>query len=401
MQALVYRRSIPRYLACQLASRLWRRRFLPQVAPLGLQDKEFKPPEGWATVKVSRCGICGSDIGLLRGAESYLMEPYASLPCILGHETVGEITDAPEGCGFSKGQRVAVEPMLSCAARGLEPCRYCAQGDYNLCEHFTEGALDPGMVMGFNSSVGGGFAEYLAAHPTQLVAVPDAVSDDQAVLVDSLASALQPALHNLPPDDGVAVVYGAGIIGLHLVRCLRSLGCKAKIIVVARYGFQRDLALSGGADEVLMSPNRKKLGQAVGARMLKTTMGGGNLEGGATHFYDCVGSPRSIQDGLLCLRGRGAYVMVATVGTVKGVDLSPLWHRELTMHGTNCYASGSDHGKTVRTYQLAMDFLASGTYPTEGLLTHTFPLEQWREAFTTAFDKRGTKSVKVAIAPKD
>ena len=399
MQALVYRRSVPRYLACQALSRLQRRRFFPAVAPLRLEERELRVPKGWATIKVSLCGVCGSDISLLRGSESYLMEPYASFPAVLGHEVVGTIDDAPEGCGFKKGQRVAVEPMLPCEVRGVEPCRFCAQGRYNLCECYTKGELQPGMVMGYNASAGGGMAEYLAAHPSRLFLVPDELPDEKAVLADSLASALQPALENLPGNDDVVVVYGAGVIGQHLLRSLRALGCKAKILVAARHPFQRDLAQSGGADEVLMSPNRKALGQAVGAETLPTTLGGGNLEGGASHFFDCVGSARSVQDGLLCLRGGGQFVMVATCGTLKGVDFSPLWFRRLTMRGSNCYAQAPHKGETVRTYALALELLQGGAYPTKGLEPRIFPLAQWRTAFIAAFDKRREQSVKVALRP--
>lgn len=399
MQALVYRRSIPRYLACQALNRLFRRRFFPSIAPLRLEEREFSPLEGWVSMRVSLCGICGSDISLLRGSESYLMEPYASFPAVLGHEAVGTITEAPSDSGLNKGQRVAVEPMLPCAVRNVAPCRFCAQGLYNLCECFTKGDLEPGMVMGFNASANGGMAEYLAAHPSRIVPIPESMPDETAVLIDSLASALQPALDNLPPNDADVVIYGAGIIGQHLLRCLRALGCSARVAMVARHGFQRDLALAGGADTVLMSPDRAALGKAVGAIPLRTTLGGGNLEGGATHFFDCVGSRRSVQDGLLALRGHGRFIMVATIGTLNGVDFSPLWFRQITMRGTNCYAQGRYGGTTVRTYALAMELLAGGAYPTQGLLTHTYPLSQWREAFTTAFDKRGQHSMKVAVHP--
>ena len=402
MKALVYRRSVVRYLACQFLSRVWRRRFFPKAAPLSLDEVPFSPPEGWVRLKVLMCGICGSDLGLLRGAESYLMEPYASLPAILGHEMVAEVLDAPGETGFRAGERVVVEPMLPCEVRGLQPCRFCAQGNYNLCENFLQGELPPGMVLGYNSTAGGGMAEYSAAHPSRLRRVPDSLSTRRAVLVDALASALQPALDNFPQDDDVVVVFGAGIIGQNLVRCMRGLGSKARIIVVARHGFQRDMAIAGGADTVLMSPDRKALGQAVGARLVPTTLGGGTLEGGATHFFDCVGSARSMQEGFLCLRARGTYVMVATAGKLSGVDFSSVWHRELRIRGGNCYAKAEFQGKTVNTYDVALDLLASGKLTErqlDGLLTHVFPLEDWQQAFHAAFDKRGTKSMKVALAP--
>lgn len=398
MKALVYHQSIPRYLLCGLLSKIWRRRFFPTLAPFGLRNVAFAPPSpDWVQLKVLMCGICGSDLNLLRGAESVLLEPYGSFPAIMGHEVLAQVMDAPDNSGFRAGERVVVEPVLPCNVRGLPPCRSCQRGDYNLCERFTEGDLAPGVVMGFNQSAGGGMAEFMSAHPSRLIRVPDKLSDDTAVLTDSLASALQPAMDNFPQDDEVVVIFGMGIIGQHLLRSLRSLGSRATIIAVARHPLQQELAKKGGANEVLMSANREQLSQAVGGRLLKTTLGGGNVEGGADIFFDCVGSSGSVQEGLLALRAKGVYVMVGTAGKLSDVDFSSLWFRSLTMTGTNCYAHGMYQGKRVRTYDLAVKLLASGAYNHEGLLTHTFPLEDWSEAFRVAFDKKRRQSMKVAI----
>ncbi len=240
-------------------------------------------------------------------------------------------------------------------------------------------------------------AKFLAAHPSRLVRLPDSLPDEAAVLTDSLASALQPVLDHFPQDDDSLVIYGAGIIGQHLVRLLRALGSKARVIMVARYPFQKDLAQAGGADLVLMSPDRAALGQAVGARLLPTTLGGGNLEGGADLWFDCVGSRRSLQEGLLALRGRGAYVLVGTAGKVGPVDLSSLWFREIRISGSAMYAYGAWQGQRLRTYQLAVDLLARGDYPTQGLVSHVLPLSAYRKAFKTAFDKRRHQSLKVVF----
>ncbi len=167
--------------------------------------------------------------------------------------------------------------------------------------------------------------------------------------------------------------------------------------MVARHPFQERLATAGGADHVLMKPGRRELGEALGCKMLPTTLGGGNLEGGADFFFDCVGSKSSIQSGLLALRARGAYIMVGTAGGVGPLDLSSLWFRELRLTGSAMYAYGKLRGQRVRTYQAAVDLLAGGHFPTEGLLTHTFPLPRYRQAFQCALDKRHHQSVKVAV----
>jgi len=402
MKALVYYRSVCRYLLAKGLNRFWPRTFFARLAPLKLQEMEFSlPGPAWVVLRPRLCGICGSDLRLLKGAESFLLEPYASFPAVLGHEVVGEVVEAPSGSGWAAGDRVVVEPVLPCAVRGVSPCRHCAAGAYNLCENFLAGELAPGVILGFTRGVGGGMAEMMAAHPSRLVRVPDNLPDEVAVLTDSLASALQPILDNFPADRHTVVIFGAGIIGQHLIRLLRALGSAARVVMVARYRFQEELALEGGANVVMSSPSRTLLGEAVGARLVPATLGGGNLEGGADLFFDCVASKSSLQEGLLTLRGRGTYVLVGTAGALGPVDFSSLWFRELRLTGSAMYAHGVCQGQTVRTYEKAVELLARGDYPSQGLVSHLFRLADYRRAFQAAFDKRRHQSLKVALDLRD
>jgi threonine dehydrogenase-like Zn-dependent dehydrogenase len=397
MQALIYYRSVPRYLLAKALGFIRPRHFFAGLAPLRLKEIPFTPPRSWVILRSRLCGVCGSDLRLLKGEESLLLEPYASMPAVLGHETVAQVVEAPPGSEWRPGERVAVEPVLPCEVRGLTPCRFCAQKQYNLCESFTQGELAPGPHMGFNRDAGGGMAEFLAAHPSRLFRLPEMLPDEEAVLTDSLASALQPVLDHFPQDRDTVVIYGAGIIGQHVIRALRALGSAARLVALARYPFQKESAKSGGADLVLKDPTRRELGAAVGACWLNTTLGGGNLEGGADLFFDCVGSRTSLQEALQALRSRGTYVLVGTAGALGKVDFSSLWFRELKLTGSAMYAWSRFQGREVRTYQLAVDLLSRGDYPTQGLVTHVFPLKDYRQAFQTAFDKRHHRSMKVAV----
>lgn len=400
MQALLYRRSVWRYLACAAAARLAPRRFFPSLAPLSLETVPFDPPKGWLALVPRLCGICGSDLGLLRGAESPLLEPYASLPFILGHEMVATLAqDAPQ-LGLAAGARVVVEPGLPCETRNLPPCRSCREGRYNRCERFLDGDLPPGSFLGFTSRAGGAMATRTAAHPSRILPVPDGLGDEDAVLTDSLASALQPVLDHYPADGATVLVIGAGIVGQHVVRCLKALGGDFRVLVAARHGKQAELARAGGADEIVAARTRRELAEALGARYLPTTLGGGNIEGGADVVFDCVGGSRTFADALVALAAGGRYVMVGAGASLTGVDVSSLWFRELTVAGSSGCAVGPDPrrgGARVRTYALALELIASGAYPTAGLLSHLFPLARWREAFGAAFDKRTSGSVKVAF----
>jgi threonine dehydrogenase-like Zn-dependent dehydrogenase len=170
---------------------------------------------------------------------------------------------------------------------------------------------------------------------------------------------------------------------------------------VARYRFQEELALAGGANVIMSNPSRTLLGDAVGARLIPTTLGGGNLEGGADFFFDCVGSKSSLQEGLLTLRARGTHVLVATAGVLGPVDFSSLWFRELKLTGSAMFAHGIFQGQKIRTYEKAVEILARGDYPLQGLVSHLFRLADYRRAFQVAFDKRHHRSLKVALDLRD
>ncbi len=398
MQALVYHRSVLRYVLGQVANRFARKRFFAGLSPLRLEDVEFIPADpSWVPLRVLMCGICGSDISLLKGAESYLMEPYASLPSILGHEIVARVEDHSTETGFKTGERVVVEPVLCCEARGLPLCPACVAGNYNVCENFLEGPIAPGAFLGYNASASGGMAEMTAAHPSRLIRVPDSLTDEEVVLADSLASALQPVLTSFPKDGDRVVVYGAGILGQHVVRSIKALGADVSVTVIARHPFQVDLAKAGGADTVLRSPSRQELASAVQGKYVPTTLGGGNIEGGADILYDCVGSSRSFEDGLLALRAKGTYVMIGTAGSISKADVSSLWFRELTLKGSATYAYADFKGKQVRTYEVALELLASSDFDTNGLLSHTFPLADYKKAFAVSFDKGPEATMKTAF----
>ncbi|MBP7829797.1 MAG: zinc-binding dehydrogenase [Kiritimatiellae bacterium] len=395
--ALVYERSVPRYLLARLLGRLWPRRFFPALAPLRLAAYEPKAPAGWIRLRARLCGICGSDLQLLRGDESFLMEPYASFPFVPGHEIAAEVVEAPAGAEWKPGDRVAVEPVLCCEVRGLPPCPACARGEYHLCDNFTRGNLPPGISLGYTAGPGGGMAEEFFAHPRQLVRLPDALDDKMAVLTDSLACALQAVLPRFPADDQSVIVYGAGILGQHIVRLLRALGSRARVFVIARHEFQKAAAIAGGATEALRAPSRRELAERLGGRFLPTTLGGGAVEGQADLFFDCVGTAASIQEGLLQLKPRGQLVLIASSAGLRSLDVSPIWFREIRITGSALCGLTEFRGETRRTYDRATELLAGRPGPWRELVTHVFPLRKYADAFRAAFDKRRFHSMKVAL----
>ena len=120
------------------------------------------------------------------------------------------------------------------------------------------------------------------------------------------------------------------------------------------------------------------------------------LLGGFDVVYDCVGSAQTTTDSLRWARAGGAVVMVGIKFSPLKVDLTPVWYQEVDLIGV--YAHGAEiwDGRPIHTYDLTIDLLRQGKLEAEALITHRFPLEQWREAIRTAQDKR-TGAIKVAF----
>src|SRR5205085_1309598 len=187
----------------------------------------------------------------------FYFSPLVSLPFVPGHEVVGELLDDADG--LTAGTRVVLDPVLNCYARGLEPCASCASGHTGRCDRVTEGHVSPGLQTGYCADTGGGWSRLFVAHRSQLHAVPDAVDDASAVLVEPLACAVHAALAAKVEPDANVLVIGAGTVGLLVTLALRRLTEAGRITVVAKHERQRELAMELGAS-VTVTPDR-----AIGA----------------------------------------------------------------------------------------------------------------------------------------
>ncbi|MBU0719692.1 MAG: alcohol dehydrogenase catalytic domain-containing protein, partial [Planctomycetes bacterium] len=255
MKALVYRRSIPRYVLLKLLGPRFRRLYSSGLAPFSLcaiPEPEL-PTEQWVRIAPQLAGLCGSDIATICAKNSPYLAPTTSLPFVLGHELVGHITEVGrEVTGLVVGDRVVLHPALGCRARGIESmCDACAGGREALCRNITRGDVSSGIQIGYCRSTGGGFGESLVAHQSQVYRVPDGVPDEAAVLIEPFACALHGALRVNLTEDDTALILGCGAIGLLTIAALRATGCRARIVAAARYEHQKQHALRLGADEVL------------------------------------------------------------------------------------------------------------------------------------------------------
>jgi threonine dehydrogenase-like Zn-dependent dehydrogenase len=430
---LLFERSLPRFAAARLASSFGSGRGAA-VGPLRLVDREAPslPGEGWVHVDPVLSGICGSDLATLDGRSSRYFEDIVSFPFVPGHEVVGRLSDdthAADGSTLAAGTRVVLQPVLGCAARGITPpCPFCAAGQVGNCGHIAFGHIRPGLQTGFCADTGGGWSSSgLVAHASQLHAVPDALSDADAVTVEPVACAVHAVLGAGLAEGDLVAILGAGTLGLTVTAALSHLAATgrcptpAALVVGARYAHQQRLASQFGATESLPPA---QLPRAVRRHSRSLAFGGpsgtaGMLAGGADLVFDCVGSAESIAQSIAMVRPRGTVALVGMPGRVH-VDLAPLWHREIRLAGA--YAYGTEHvrppraagnsdtedapaassstrrsrtAKAVSTFALAFEVAAA--QGTGQLVSATYPLTRFEEAVAHAGAAGRRGAVKIAF----
>ena len=384
--ALTFQRSIPAYAIVKAAGGR------PDVATsalsmlkLGDVDEPELPTREWVRVMPTLSGICGSDLAAIGGHASLYLDPLTSYPFVPGHEVVGTLED---------GSRVVIEPALGCKVRGIEPlCPRCAEGRPGLCYNVTEGPIEVGLQTGYCADTGGGWGEVLVAHPSQLHKVPDALSDEAAVLIEPFACCVHAALRGGAGKEDIVVVSGAGTIGLLTIAAVKQFTPPRRLIAIAKHPTQRDLAKKLGADQVI-SPSEvfQRIRFATGAKRLDG-MNRSLLLGGADVTFECVGRADALNDAVRFTREGGTVVAVGMPGEEK-VDWAPIWQRELTVMGA--YAYGAEPKKKgKRTFQLALE--AAPELHLETLTGPTFGLGEYRDAIAYAMSAGKLGAVKVAF----
>jgi threonine dehydrogenase-like Zn-dependent dehydrogenase len=393
-------RSAPRYLTARAVGARVPGLVAGPLAPLRLANlRDPVPPgEGWARVRPLLSGICGSDLATIGGRSSFYFSPLVSMPFVPGHEVVGELMDDVDG--FRAGQRVVLSSVLACAARGEDPpCANCAAGDVGRCDRVTVGELKAGLQTGYCADVTGGWSRMMLAHRSQLVAVPDAIDDRSAVLIEPLACAIHAALRgNIQPGSSVFVV-GAGTVGILTLIAVKLLTQAGHVTVAAKHTRQRAAAKMAGADVVIPPEHAvKAVRRSAHAVKLSPERGLDFLLGGVDVAIESTGSRSALDLALRTTRAGGRVVVSGIPGP--GADLTPLWFRELELAGS--YTGGTERieGAERRTFDLAVE-LATGLPILEQLVGATYPLDRWREALDHAMGAGRLGTFKVAFAPQE
>lgn len=296
-----------------------------ELQPSGLKVRRDypwpTPRPGEVIVRVLRAGICETDIQLLRG--------YMGFRGVLGHEFVGVAES-----GRFAGRRVVAEINNACGQ-----CPTCLQGFPNHCPHRT--------VTGILNH-DGGFAEAVAVPEANLHAVPDHVSDDEAVFVEPLAAAFQIPLQLPDLRNQRTMILGDGRLGQLCAQVLALHG--TQLTVIGKHPDKLALLQQRGIETALRAdaaPDRS-----------------------ADIAVDCTGSPTGFEDACRWLRPRGTLVLKTTVAGQPPLSLAPIVIDELRVIGSRC-----------GPFPAAIRALAERTVDVEPLTSARYPLAEAAAAF--------------------
>lgn len=310
-----------------------------QVSVLDLPFPEVAP--GWALVRVTLAGLCGTDLELARGYKG----GFAGVP---GHEFVGVVAAVPTAPGWL-GRRVTGTITIACGA-----CDLCRAGLPGHCRERR--------VLGLLGHPGA-LAEYVTLPVANLHAVPENVSDVAAVFTEPLAAALRITEHVPMTSQTRAAVVGDGKLGLLAAWALARAG--AAVTLVGRH------------------PERVAWCMAMGIGCLPAG-------GGEPRAFDLVveatGTPDGWQAALRLTRPRGTLVLKSTTAAPVELNLAPVVVDEITVVGSRC-----------GPFPAALAWLAAADAPPVArLVAAEYPLERAPEAWAHAA-RPGT--LKVLIKP--
>jgi threonine dehydrogenase-like Zn-dependent dehydrogenase len=292
-------------------------------------------------IRVTAAGICGTDLELLRG--------YAGFSGVPGHEFVGIVEDAEHADAAWLGRRVVGEITVGCGQ--------CAG-----CRAAGRGHCDVRTVLGIRGR-DGAFADYLSLPATNLHVVPDTIDDVTAVFVEPTAAACR-VVEQVRVEAGMRVaVVGAGRLGLLTAQVLRGHG--ADVTLVTRSDQSRSVA------EALRFETA-----AVGTA---TT----SLRRQFDVVVDATGDRRGFAAAHALVRPRGTLVVKSTFHGETPVAFSPIVVDEITVVGSRC-----------GPFPPAIDLLGSGRVEVKPLVTGTYALEQYADAFD-----RARNGLKVILTP--
>jgi L-iditol 2-dehydrogenase len=304
-------------------------------------------------IRVSAVGICGSDVHWYD--EAGIGDACLKEPLVLGHEFAGIIES-----GDRRGQKVAVDPAIAC-----RQCRYCEEGNPNFCDNLRFAGHD---------NVDGALREKICWPKALVYELPDEFSAVDGAMLEPLGVALHAlSLGHIMPGMSVGI-FGCGPIGLMMVQLARAAGA-AKIIATDRLTNRLDAARTFGASSTILAAGGQENQELAAA-----TNGDG-----VDIAFEAAGDNEAVETAILATRpGRQVILIGIPDDDRTEFSASVARRKGLTL-------------KLVRrmkhTYPRAIQMVKSGLVDVRSLVTHRFPLSEYKAAFETAKKREGLKVV--------
>lgn len=319
---------------------------------------------GKAVVRISYCGICGTDV------HAYLSgDPYN--PAICGHEWVGHASAIGAGVSHVKeGDRVAIGVASSCGQ-----CATCRRGDAAHCEMAFAGAIGVGPMAASH----GGFAQALAFDASRLYQVPAGVTDENAALLEPVTVAVHAVRRTELRLGDSAVVIGGGPIGLLTAQCAKAAGAGV-VVLLEPEPSRRTLAASLGADYVIdpfEADVAEQLAKIVGV-------------GGADVVFECAGIPATINQAVSLVRRGGVVSLVGVASHPAEIQPGEWLIKEVRLTSSIAYLH--------EDFDIAKHLVATGRIACEPLHTSTVSLADMQGAFDRLADH--PSEVKILVDPR-
>ena len=331
-----------------------------------------KPERGEVLVKIMGVAICGSDPRLFSGGSRNNGWP-PEYPFVLGHEFAGEVVELGEGVTkFKIGDRVAGEAHCGCGT-----CEMCMKGYYNLCLNY--GVKGSGHHH-YGHNTRGCYAQYRNYDVKALTTLPDSLSYDEGTMADTAGTAYNAIKLTGIEPGGYTVVIGPGPMGLMAMEIAKSMG--SRTIMVGR-GHRLEVAKQLGADYTV---DFEKTEDPV-AEVKRITEGFG-----AHQVIECAGNETAFFEAVQMARKNGhvAFISIPSEDGQK-IAIKSLVMNQITLHGVRANPNCS---KTV------LSLMEQGAINVKDMITHTFPIDDVKEAFDT-FINRKDGAVKVVAHPNE
>ncbi|MEN0139948.1 MAG: 2,3-butanediol dehydrogenase [Rhodococcus sp. (in: high G+C Gram-positive bacteria)] len=333
-----------------------------------IPEPELRP--GAVKLRVAWCGICGTDLHEYLEGPIFISPPghphplsHENAPVTMGHEFSGTVEEVGEGVtDVAVGDNVVVEPYFVC-----NECASCKAGNYHLCT--TMGFI--GLAGG-----GGGLSEKVVVDRRWVHKIGD-IPLDEAALIEPLSVAHHAVVRSGAKAGDVALVGGAGPIGLLVAAVLKGLGVTT--IVTELSDARKQKALSSGVAHHVVDPSAED----VKARVLELTDGVG-----ADLGFECAGVDAVLDTILDAVRPAAVVVNVSIWGKPATVDMQKLVLKEIDLRGTIAY---------VRDHEAVIEMVRSGVIDLAPFITGRIELDNLVSDGLTTLIEHNDTAVKILV----